>query len=197
MPYSRGVPWDTDATRARRLEAGARQFAAHGLAGARMDAIGRDAGVNKERVYHYFGDKHGLFDAVLADEVGALLEGLEPTAQTAAAVGRLAGTMFDRCAARPELPRLLAWESLELAHPVAADVRRPQCATRVSALRRAVAGTRTTTAEHLLLSTIALVTASWTLARVADLVLTDPDDLARRRRMVVAQATALARRAPA
>lgn len=47
------------------LEAALREFAAKGFAGARVDAIARRAAINKRMLYHYFGDKEGLFREVL------------------------------------------------------------------------------------------------------------------------------------
>jgi AcrR family transcriptional regulator len=47
------------------LAAATRVFAQKGFDGARVDAIARAAKINKERLYHYFGDKDGLFTAVL------------------------------------------------------------------------------------------------------------------------------------
>jgi AcrR family transcriptional regulator len=41
------------------------EFARSGLAGARVDAIARAAGMNKRLLYHYVGDKEALHDAVL------------------------------------------------------------------------------------------------------------------------------------
>ena len=41
------------------------EFARGGLAGARVDAIARAAGMNKRLLYHYVGDKEALFDAAL------------------------------------------------------------------------------------------------------------------------------------
>jgi TetR/AcrR family transcriptional regulator len=52
-------------TRARILSAALKEFAANGFAGARVDAIARRAAINKRMLYHYFGDKEGLFRAVL------------------------------------------------------------------------------------------------------------------------------------
>lgn len=40
-------------------------FAERGYDAARMDAIARHAGVNKQLIYHYFGSKDALFTAVL------------------------------------------------------------------------------------------------------------------------------------
>lgn len=47
------------------LTAAMDEFARAGLAGARVDAIARSAGMNKRLLYHYVGDKEALFDAVL------------------------------------------------------------------------------------------------------------------------------------
>ncbi len=54
-------------TRAAILEAGRREVAAKGLAGARIDVVARRAGTNKRMIYHYFGDKDALYLAVLED----------------------------------------------------------------------------------------------------------------------------------
>ena len=40
-------------------------FAAKGFDGARVDEIAADAGVNKQIIYYYFGNKDGLFRAAL------------------------------------------------------------------------------------------------------------------------------------
>lgn len=58
---------DPDRTRTRILEAAKQEFAQEGFAGARVDGIARLAGANKQLIYHYFGDKEGLFKAVMAD----------------------------------------------------------------------------------------------------------------------------------
>jgi AcrR family transcriptional regulator len=58
---------DADATRQRILAAAKKEFAAHGLGGARVDAIAERARANKRMIYHYFGGKEDLFRAVLED----------------------------------------------------------------------------------------------------------------------------------
>jgi TetR/AcrR family transcriptional regulator len=58
-----------DRTRARILSAALQEFAANGFAGARVDAIARRAAINKRMLYHYFGDKEGLFRAVLRRKI--------------------------------------------------------------------------------------------------------------------------------
>src|SRR5579863_2920063 len=54
-----------DQTRARILDAALQEFAAHGLAGARMDEIATAAGVNKALLYYYFESKEKLYITAL------------------------------------------------------------------------------------------------------------------------------------
>jgi TetR/AcrR family transcriptional regulator len=54
-----------DATRRRILAAATSEFAAKGLAGARVDEIAERARVSKRMLYHYFGHKDALWLAVL------------------------------------------------------------------------------------------------------------------------------------
>lgn len=75
-------------TRAAILHAATTEITAKGLSGARVDAIAERAGVNKRMLYHYFGDKDGLYLAVLEDtyatirnaEIGLNLTKLDPVA---------------------------------------------------------------------------------------------------------------------
>lgn len=69
-----------DETRAKLIEAGRRAFADKGFSGASMDDLTADAGLTRGALYHHFGDKRGLFAAVVgvmdvemaarADEMG-------------------------------------------------------------------------------------------------------------------------------
>jgi AcrR family transcriptional regulator len=52
-------------TRQRILDAGEREFAARGFAGARLREIAVTAGVQPALIHHYFTDKQGLYRAVL------------------------------------------------------------------------------------------------------------------------------------
>ena len=56
---------DADRTRAAILAAATREFAQHGLGGARVDQIAGRAKTNKRMLYYYFGNKEALFRAVL------------------------------------------------------------------------------------------------------------------------------------
>ncbi|HKW54504.1 MAG TPA: TetR/AcrR family transcriptional regulator [Stellaceae bacterium] len=60
-------PRQPAATRRNILAAAIAEFAAAGLAGARVDEIARRAGVGKRMLYHYFGNKEALWLTVLED----------------------------------------------------------------------------------------------------------------------------------
>ncbi|HLZ71335.1 MAG TPA: TetR/AcrR family transcriptional regulator [Dehalococcoidia bacterium] len=68
---------DAAATRERLLAAAEAQFAAHGLAGSRVDEIARAAGVNVQLIYRYFGDKAGLHRAAFDRTLGRLARHLD------------------------------------------------------------------------------------------------------------------------
>lgn len=59
-------------TRQRILDAARVVFAGKGFDGARVDAIALESGVNKRMIYHYFGNKDGLFAAVLEAVYGGI-----------------------------------------------------------------------------------------------------------------------------
>jgi len=100
-----------EATRRKLLVAARREFAASGLAGARVDEIAARAGVNKQLVYHYFGDKDALYLAVLEwvyeeireHERELNLEGLPPER----AIRKLIESSFDHLATHPDFILLL------------------------------------------------------------------------------------------
>jgi TetR/AcrR family transcriptional regulator len=102
---------DPAATRRKLLTAARLEFARHGFAGARVDEIAERAGVNKQLVYHHFGDKDALYLAVLewvyADireqERQLNLEGLPPEK----AIRKLIEASFDYLATNPDFIVLL------------------------------------------------------------------------------------------
>lgn len=106
------MAWNTAETRRRLREAAAEEFAAHGLNGTTVDAIAKRASVNKERLYHYFGDKERLFAAVLEDELERIAEAVPLTSFGESDVGDFAGRVFDYHSEHPQLARLLHWEGL-------------------------------------------------------------------------------------
>jgi AcrR family transcriptional regulator len=113
---------DAQATKQRIFAAASAEFARHGLAGARVDAIAERAGANKQLIYAYFGSKEDLFATVLGRQLEALHEGIPIDA---AALAEWAGALFDFHADQPELNRLLLYEALHYgADPVPEEQRR-------------------------------------------------------------------------
>jgi AcrR family transcriptional regulator len=101
---------DGEASRRRLLEAAGAEFAAHGIAGARVDRISATARVNKAQLYAWFGDKSGLFDAVFHQHADLIVNTVPLTAED---LPGYAVRLYDACLARPELVRLAAWTRLE------------------------------------------------------------------------------------
>jgi AcrR family transcriptional regulator len=110
---SRGRP---EESRAAILQAAAQEFAEHGIAGARTDAIAGTARVNKALLYYYFKDKETLYGAVLDQAFGGLkatvfrvLDGNLPPREKMMAY---AGAYFDFIASNQIYPRLMQREMM-------------------------------------------------------------------------------------
>ena len=104
------------ATRQRILDAALAEFAAHGLAGARVDEIAARAGTNKRMLYAYVGSKDELWLTVLesayaakrAEERKLAVEDLPP----AEAMARLVAFNLRYTAKHPEFVALLNQENI-------------------------------------------------------------------------------------
>ncbi|MFH8387292.1 TetR family transcriptional regulator [Kitasatospora sp. NPDC018058] len=105
------MAYDSTATKERILTAATSEFAAHGVAGARVDRIAAQAQANKRAIYDYFGDKNKLFAAVLERLMADLARAVPPGDDDLSAY---AERLFDYHRAHPEALRLLMWEALEL-----------------------------------------------------------------------------------
>lgn len=66
------MPKKAELTRRKILDAAIDEFAARGFGGARVDRIAGSAGVNKRMIYHHFGNKLGVFEAALSDQVSGV-----------------------------------------------------------------------------------------------------------------------------
>jgi AcrR family transcriptional regulator len=111
--YDSRMAWNTAETKRKLKEAAVAEFAEHGLGGTTMERVARRAGVNKERLYSYFGDKSQLFATVLADELNKVAAAVPLTAlEGPEAVGDYAADVYDYHSEHPELTRLLLWEAL-------------------------------------------------------------------------------------
>ncbi|HEV8190258.1 MAG TPA: TetR family transcriptional regulator [Ktedonobacterales bacterium] len=115
---------DAGSARQAILAAAEEAFANQGFDGARVDAIAEASGYNKALLFHYFGDKLGLYREVVflrRDETDGcigemLLEAAgDPSipldrARVQAFIEQVSGWMFDHFAERPRVLRIFAWE---------------------------------------------------------------------------------------
>lgn len=155
------MAWDTEKTQRLLLAAATQEFSEYGLAGGRIDRIADRAGVNKERIYSYFGGKDALFDAALAKELGDVASDVPIEGHGPDAVGDYAARLFDRIVARPELGRLMAWEGLTRGADVTDFMPRDShCRDKVTSLLEVLPGISRESARQLLLTIITL-TDGW------------------------------------
>lgn len=118
---------DPEGTKAAILEAAVREFSQKGHAGARIDEIAERACINKRMLYHYFGDKDGLYLAVLEAQYQAirdaenelLLDALDPFD----ALEALVRFTWDYYRRHPEFLSLLATENVNHATHLARSER--------------------------------------------------------------------------
>jgi AcrR family transcriptional regulator len=110
--------WTQDPERVRRdiVEVATAEFARKGFNGARVDEIAQKTSTSKRMIYYYFGDKEGLFVAVL-EEAYARIRGIERSLDLdglapAEALRRLAGFTFDYQNANPDFVRLVMDENI-------------------------------------------------------------------------------------
>ncbi len=97
---------DPEGMRLRILEAAKQEFAAHGLAGARVDRIAAKAGANKRMLYYHVGKKdvlyltvlEGAYEKIRVEERGLDLEHLDPPK----AIERLIGFTWNYFIRNPE-----------------------------------------------------------------------------------------------
>jgi len=108
-----------DVTRRNILDAALYEFAAKGLAGARVDEIAERSGSNKRMIYEYFGNKEGLWLTVLERAYEKMRE--EEHAIDVARMPPMDGMRylmefnFRYCSRNPEFIALLSAENLHRA----------------------------------------------------------------------------------
>ncbi len=107
-----------DQTRKTILRAAIHEFSAHGLAGARTDAIAESAGVNKALLYYYFKSKNGLYEAAFEEIASEVAEQTLATLSSHHSAGerllRAALSHFDRILTKLEFQSLLQQEMVRL-----------------------------------------------------------------------------------
>jgi len=113
------IPLDqpTDAP-TRILEAALREFAAHGMAGARTERIASTAGVNKALLYYYFSSKEKLYSAALELSATRIRDSSMTVFLSPGTAGerlvRTALSHFDRLLGQREFQSMLQQEMIRL-----------------------------------------------------------------------------------
>ncbi len=103
-------------TRREILRVARTEFAEHGFSGARVDRIGERTATAKRMIYYYFGNKEGLYLAVLEDVYAGIresettleLDDLRPDE----AMGRLIDFTFDYERANEDFVRIISNENI-------------------------------------------------------------------------------------
>ena len=116
-----GRPRDGNPAETRReiLKAAEESFAAYGFAGATTRVVAARAGVNVATLHYHFGNKEGLYRAVIEQAVSGALPVADGSGTPAERVARVVGGLHDFAASRPALPRLSLLD--RLAGPPSSD----------------------------------------------------------------------------
>ncbi len=152
------TPRDPDRSKERILTAALKEFSARGFAGTRVDMIACRAAINKRMLYHYFGDKEGLFRAVLRRKIA---ERQAWNAATPEQPAEYLPLLFDLACKDADWIRLLEWEALRGGEKPVIDEkeRRAAAARGVERIRRRQASGHLSdefAARHVLLAIIGL-----------------------------------------
>lgn len=108
-PQTQARVRDAERSRAALLDAAQAQFAERGFAGARVDAIASQAGVNKQLIAYYFGGKQGLYDAVTERRRELVAEFDTPGTPLPELAGRYVRAFGDN----PDLERIFLRDTLD------------------------------------------------------------------------------------
>lgn len=191
------MAWDTAATKQKILDAALEEFAEHGPDGTTVERIASAAGVNKERIYNYFGNKHDLFLAVMTTESERVAAAVAFDPAVDDPIGEYAGRIFDYHVEHPHLLRLILWEGLTVTGQVAAEAERSEhyrAKAEVMAKAQADGIVRDDLPPGALIFSIMALAGWWQASPHIARMLTgyDDTDLAARREAVVAAARRLA-----
>ena len=192
------MAWDTEGTKRSILDAAVAEFAAYGSDGTTIERIAKVAGVNKERVYNYFGGKPALFATVLRDELAKVARDVPVESFATEDIGDYAGRVYDYHQAHPELGRLLRCEGLAFAAEVPdEEQRREYYGYKTAAVADGQAHGAVTgelDADHLIFLVLSLA-GWWSAVPQVARMITGPENESehdRRRASVVAAARRLA-----
>jgi AcrR family transcriptional regulator len=203
---------DPEATRHNILEIATAEFADKGFSGARVDDIAARTNTSKRMIYYYFGDKEGLFVAVIERAYGRIrqieatlkLDHLEPES----ALRTLVGFTFDYQNANEDFIRLVMTENIHKGVHLARsgnleELNFPVIATMRDIYRRGVAAGafRDGLDEidlHMSISALCFfnVANRATFSRIFKREMASPEALARRREIVIDTIQRYVKKAP-
>lgn len=132
---------DPEKTKSDIIAVATAEFAAKGLSGGRIDEIAERTRTSKRMIYYYFGNKEGLYLAVLEEAYGRVrhveaeldLDHLPPLE----ALAQLVGFTFDHHTGNPDFIRLVMIENIHDAdHLVRSKVIQNLNSTVIDTLRR-------------------------------------------------------------
>jgi AcrR family transcriptional regulator len=171
-------PYDRAQTTKRIFDAAVQEFAAEGIAGARVDRIAAMADSNKAQIYNYFGNKEKLFAKVLQHRLTDLADAVTLNSSR---VDEYIGELFDFMTANPDVLRLVQHEAV---HFSITEVPERQARTAhyqekvdvVSAAQRNGSVDKTLDPSFVVMSLVSLV--SWFVAapQITEMIIGKPDD---------------------
>ncbi|MGW7335759.1 TetR family transcriptional regulator [Streptomyces sp. NPDC054808] len=176
------------ATHRRILDVATREFAEHGIAGARIERIVAAARTNKAQLYAYFGSKDGLFDAIFFGSLDRIVNVVPIDADDLA---DWAVRLYDEYLRRPDLIRLATWARLErrpAGHLVDDADRRDDAKLRAIAEAQAAGRVRPGDPFDVLALVIAMSMAWSPVSNVYAATADEPEDAHERRRAVLRDA---------
>jgi AcrR family transcriptional regulator len=183
---------DPESKRRQLIEASLVEFAASGIAGARIDRIAKRAGCSAGLVYTYFGSKEELFHAVFTSIIE---QAVDEAPLTPHDLLTYAGRLFDNFEDHPEVARFVTWYRLEggdvSANASAADGSAHKVDVIAAAQRAGTVPSTFDPAE--LLSLILHLASFWTAPAPELFGLAERRSLDQRRALVVQSVAALLR----
>ncbi|CAN5487308.1 TetR/AcrR family transcriptional regulator [soil metagenome] len=112
-PVTRGA----EATKARILDAAEMEFARGGLLGARTEAIAAKTGVTKSMIFYHFGDKEGLYQAVLERAVALRVSSIQKAdlhnVDAELALRNFIDSFLRDLGGNPQIPAIFFYEGIQ------------------------------------------------------------------------------------
>ncbi len=108
---------DAEATKGRILDAAEEEFARGGLLGARTEAIAAKTGVTKSMIFYHFGDKEGLYQAVLERAVSMRVSSLQKSdlhnVDAEVSLRNFVDSFLRDLSGNPNLPAIFFYEGIQ------------------------------------------------------------------------------------